>query len=734
MFEISDDDEEFWEDLPLVDITERNLPQSKQSKASTSDLTSQPAKRIRLEKQNSSEQDQIKTGQIFSNSICTKNNLNIIKSSTGNPTSNSNGCNIKQKSGTSSMCKTSNNEKSDFIMNEIPGNNGRPASCGFYTPVKKPGPGFKTVGSSESTLILPPSVTNERTPAQTPSNLKTSNSNDPDNQTSIRRVKRKFPGPAGRLPKLKPGQRIEKTASTSPENDNKLPQNVVMSSQAADEGFNETSWQSLLQDLGEEAEIILDQFSVMSSLQKASKKLLPKGKIPLLLVMVESIDLQGAGASVVLKDKTGKIKGTLHRDVIKEYGADIQAGTTLVLRQVSVVSPTSRTHYLNITPTNMVYLNSNTINVNKHVFHHTSLKHFMTEFKKNKQNFIDQMETSVATHVTVNNQNIATPNHLKTPNSYYQGHSTPNSFKQQPSTSNSFNRQLSTPNNFNEQLPTPNSFNQRLSTPNGLNQQLSTPNSFNQRLPTPNSLNQQVSTPRSYNQGPSTSNNYNHQLSPITCHQQPSMEVNSSHITVNQSSGNVHQASSSAKTISSRLSTPCNYGTGTDVLKTNLNDSNVKENISVQIPGQLNSSVVNNSGPHVPVFGRNKQTLVVSNSSTNGPNNFTGHSKDINSNGLNSATVTPKTAKFSFKNKTPSYSPKTNVDFNPYMRTSDIRTVVCEKTSAQSTTVINVQSNTVINSDNSSSTPVTKNNDSMEEMWQDDITDELLSHLSEEMI
>ncbi|XP_050414678.1 homologous recombination OB-fold protein isoform X2 [Patella vulgata] len=333
MFEISDDDEEFWEDLPLVDITEKNLPQSKPSKeleTTTDDGTGQSAKRIRLEKQNSGEQDPIKAEQIFSNSICTKNNLNIIKSTTGNPTSNSNACNIKQKGGTSSIYNTSNNEKLDFIMNEIPGNNGRPASCEFYTPVKK------SVGSAESTLILPPSVTNQRTqvPTQSRPNLKTSDSNDPDNQIPIRRVKRKFPGPAGRLPKLKPGQHIEKTASTSPESDNKLPQNVVMSSQAADDGFNETSWQSLLQDLGEEAEIILDQFSVMSSLQKASKKLLPKGKIPLLLVMVESIDLQGAGASVVLKDKTGKIKGTLHRDVIKEYGADIQAGTTLVLRQI----------------------------------------------------------------------------------------------------------------------------------------------------------------------------------------------------------------------------------------------------------------------------------------------------------------------------------------------------------------------------------------------------------------
>ncbi|XP_050414679.1 putative uncharacterized protein DDB_G0282133 isoform X3 [Patella vulgata] len=330
------------------------------------------------------------------------------------------------------------------------------------------------------------------------------------------------------------------------------------------------------------------------------------------------------------------------------------------------------------------------------------------------------MDTSVVTpNITANNQNIATPNQPRTFNIYQQRHSTPNSFKQQLPTSNSFNQQLPTSNSFNQQLSTPNSFNQRLSTPNNLNQQVSTPK------------------PKSYNLGPSIPNSCNNQLlTPITCYQQPSMELNSSHITVNRSSGNVHQAISSAKTISSRLSTTCNYVTGTDILKTNLNNSNAKENIVAQNSGQLNPSVVNNSGRYVPVFGRNKQTLVDSKSSTNSPNNFTGHSKDINSNGLNSATVTPKTAKFSFKNKTPSYSPKTNINFKPYMRTRtpDTQKVVCEKTSVQSETVINVQSNTVINLDNNSSTLVKKKNDSMEEMWQDDITDELLSHLSEEMI
>ena len=43
----------------------------------------------------------------------------------------------------------------------------------------------------------------------------------------------------------------------------------------------------------------------VSSFQ-ASRRLLPKGKVPLMLGILESIDFQGTDAGVVLRDRTGK--------------------------------------------------------------------------------------------------------------------------------------------------------------------------------------------------------------------------------------------------------------------------------------------------------------------------------------------------------------------------------------------------------------------------------------------
>lgn len=54
----------------------------------------------------------------------------------------------------------------------------------------------------------------------------------------------------------------------------------------------------------------------------------------------------------------GSIQGTIHRNLVKEYGEHLQPGTVLVLKQVGVLSPNPRTHYLNITANNLVSLYS----------------------------------------------------------------------------------------------------------------------------------------------------------------------------------------------------------------------------------------------------------------------------------------------------------------------------------------------------------------------------------------
>lgn len=53
----------------------------------------------------------------------------------------------------------------------------------------------------------------------------------------------------------------------------------------------------------------------------------------------------------------GVIKGSIHPGVLDEVQADwLLEGTVLVLKQVSVFSPSPRRHYLNITARNLVTL------------------------------------------------------------------------------------------------------------------------------------------------------------------------------------------------------------------------------------------------------------------------------------------------------------------------------------------------------------------------------------------
>ncbi|KAK6994479.1 hypothetical protein BgiMline_011079 [Biomphalaria glabrata] len=123
---------------------------------------------------------------------------------------------------------------------------------------------------------------------------------------------------------------------------------------ATDDIFTSQVWRSLLIDLGPNASTVLDTFSIRASLLKACKKLLHRGKIPLMFGIIESIDMQGSDISFVIRDPSGRMKGSLHCDLIKEPETALHAGSVVILRQVSVISPSLRTHYLNVTPANVV--------------------------------------------------------------------------------------------------------------------------------------------------------------------------------------------------------------------------------------------------------------------------------------------------------------------------------------------------------------------------------------------
>ncbi|KAH9508188.1 hypothetical protein Btru_054961 [Bulinus truncatus] len=187
--------------------------------------------------------------------------------------------------------------------------------------------------------------------------------------------KRKFPGPAGNLPPS-PLPDIEHVDVLHDDESNKklMIKDELYSphTTVTDDIFTSNIWMSLLADLGPDEKTILENFSIRSSLLKASKKLLHKGKIPLIAGYVENVHEQGSDISFVIRDQTGKMKGSLHHEIMKESKTSFQAGSVVILRHVSVISPSSRTHYLNVTPGNILLVY--TSDTNKGVVKQSFLK------------------------------------------------------------------------------------------------------------------------------------------------------------------------------------------------------------------------------------------------------------------------------------------------------------------------------------------------------------------------
>ncbi|XP_063964796.1 uncharacterized protein LOC129275099 [Lytechinus pictus] len=172
---------------------------------------------------------------------------------------------------------------------------------------------------------------------------------------------RKFPGPAGLLPKLSPGQKLKDAAAALKKKveEEELSQEAEESSEeVTDVGdFEHGAWFRMKAELGikdGDPSSILQQNNINLVIRKASLKQLTKNKVNHLCVMIKTISLNSSDASVNLCDPSGEMQGTIHRRLIEEYQGDLRPGSVLVLRQVGVLSPSQRNHYLNITPSNLI--------------------------------------------------------------------------------------------------------------------------------------------------------------------------------------------------------------------------------------------------------------------------------------------------------------------------------------------------------------------------------------------
>ncbi|XP_032807486.2 homologous recombination OB-fold protein isoform X2 [Petromyzon marinus] len=172
---------------------------------------------------------------------------------------------------------------------------------------------------------------------------------------------RRFPGPAGLLPQQlsRKMDDIMISAPQTPAHGAVAKLSSLPSSQQSsfEEDFGRGPWVAMKAALGVDERnpsSFLCTHSIIMVLRKASLKQLPKGKVPIMCILLKSLVQTGSDAKAVFKDPTGEMQGTIHRQLVEQHQSQLRAGVVLHLQQVGVLSPSCRNHYLNITPRNVV--------------------------------------------------------------------------------------------------------------------------------------------------------------------------------------------------------------------------------------------------------------------------------------------------------------------------------------------------------------------------------------------
>uniref|UniRef100_UPI00358FD499 homologous recombination OB-fold protein-like n=1 Tax=Myxine glutinosa TaxID=7769 RepID=UPI00358FD499 len=180
-------------------------------------------------------------------------------------------------------------------------------------------------------------------------------------------TKRRFPGPAGLLPQHCAVGGLE-TVMVSIQHvpahgaiARRANEESVSASQlsAFEDDFSRGAWSDMRRDLGEDERnptSFLWTNCIVMVLRKASLKKLPKGKVSDMCVLLKSFTPTGTDARALFKDPTGEMMGTLHRQLVEQQHAELKPGAVFYLKQVGVLSPTCRNHYLNVTLRNVIYI------------------------------------------------------------------------------------------------------------------------------------------------------------------------------------------------------------------------------------------------------------------------------------------------------------------------------------------------------------------------------------------
>lgn len=200
---------------------------------------------------------------------------------------------------------------------------------------------------------------------------------------------RRFPGPAGLLPDVIDTSIMStylknledsKVEGIQDQKDTSLTEYCSQNTKTL---FSEGAWQIMLDDLPTE---FLKNYEIAQIKQIASANQHQCIKIPFLAGIIENIDYSHENPSIVLKDFTDKIEGTIHADIPAKYPGTLEKNVVILLQNVGLlcISGTFIIHkyHILISPSNLLAIYSHTGDI-IHTQHMELLK---KEFCMNESN------------------------------------------------------------------------------------------------------------------------------------------------------------------------------------------------------------------------------------------------------------------------------------------------------------------------------------------------------------
>ncbi|GJT50596.1 hypothetical protein Tco_0976753 [Tanacetum coccineum] len=181
--------------------------------------------------------------------------------------------------------------------------------------------------------------------------LRSSSSTRVEPSSSTPNPVRIIPGPAG-IVQLSSSTCFEPSSST-PHPVRIIPGHAglkVVKDVDEDDDFNSGAWIST-------TNYVISTGGTVTGCLGDINNFLKKGKLDQVVAIVKSCSPNYLGdLNVTMKDLSGTVRGTVHYKVLDvgSYGKDITVGAAMILANVSVFTPKTSEHYLNITKKNVV--------------------------------------------------------------------------------------------------------------------------------------------------------------------------------------------------------------------------------------------------------------------------------------------------------------------------------------------------------------------------------------------